>query len=185
MTITARQYEDEKRARQWMNIIEDLTVRDIDSKALELVKEFSEAKGAVPPSSGTAGSVVIVYSSYTPKIVCRPMYVTDVILQPGEKITGVHPGDAVRRTFVPGRSGSNDNEQLHVLIKPLMADISTNLVINTDRRTYQLDLMAQAAKFMPLSRSSILPTRSKRGIRSLPTGKRITKAILPSPPATL
>jgi type IV secretion system protein VirB9 len=30
-----------------------------------------------------------------------------------------------------------------------MADISTNLVINTDRRTYQLDLMAQAANFMP------------------------------------
>ncbi|GHV56329.1 hypothetical protein FACS1894216_20130 [Synergistales bacterium] len=147
--ITARQYEDEKRARRWTNIVEDLTVRDIDSKALELVKEFSEAKGAVPPSSGAAGSVVIVYSNYTPKIVCRPMYVTDVILQPGEKITGVHPGDAVRRTFVPGRSGSNDNEQLHVLIKPLMADISTNLVINTDRRTYQLDLMAQAAKFMP------------------------------------
>ncbi|GHV57343.1 hypothetical protein FACS1894216_21840 [Synergistales bacterium] len=147
--ITARQYEDEKRARRWTNIVENLTVRDIDSKALELVKEFSEAKGAVPPSSGAAGSVVIVYSSYTLKIVCRPMYVTDVILQPGEKITGVHPGDAVRRTFVPGRSGNGEGEQLHVLIKPLMADISTNLVINTDRRTYQLDLMAQSAKFMP------------------------------------
>jgi hypothetical protein len=99
--ITARQYEEEKRARQWTDIVEDLNVRDIDKKALELVREFSEARGAVPPTSGSAGSVVIVYSSYTPKIVCRPMYVTDVMLQPGEKITGVHPGDAVRWTFVP------------------------------------------------------------------------------------
>jgi type IV secretion system protein VirB9 len=50
---------------------------------------------------------------------------------------------------VPGKSGSGDAEQLHVLIKPLMVDISTNLVINTDRRTYQLDLVASATNFMP------------------------------------
>ena len=63
--ITAREYEEEQRARQWANIIEDLTLREIDSKALELVKEFGEAKEAVPPVTGVAGSVVIAYSSYT------------------------------------------------------------------------------------------------------------------------
>jgi type IV secretion system protein VirB9 len=36
-----------------------------------------------------------------------------------------------------------------VLIKPLMADISTNVIVNTDRRTYQLDLMSSAKDFMP------------------------------------
>jgi type IV secretion system protein VirB9 len=147
--ITEREYEEEQRARQWANVIEDLTLREIDNKALELVKEFGEAKGAVPPATGVAGSVVIAYSSYTPKIVCRPMYVTDIILQPGEIVTGVHPGDAVRWTFSPSRSGPADNEQTHVLIKPLMADISTNVIINTDRRTYQLDLMSSSTNFMP------------------------------------
>ena len=133
--ITEREYEEEQNARKWANITEDLTLRQIDERALELVKEFSLAKGAVPPVTGVAGSVVIAWGSYTPKIVCRPMYVTDVILQPGERVTGVHPGDSVRWTFTPGKSGAGEAEQVHVLIKPLMADISTNIVINTDRRS--------------------------------------------------
>jgi type IV secretion system protein VirB9 len=147
--ITEREYEEEQRARQWADIVEDLRLRKIDERALELVREFGEAKNAVPPITGVAGSVVIAWSSYTPKIVCRPMYVTDVILQPGENVTGVHPGDPVRWTFVPSSSGAGEGAQTHVLIKPLAPDISTNLIINTDRRTYQLDLMSSAADFMP------------------------------------
>jgi type IV secretion system protein VirB9 len=147
--ITEREYEEERRARRWTEIVEDLTLREIDNKALELVKEFGEARDAVPPITGVAGSVVLRYSSYIPKIVCRPMYVTDVILQQGEVVTGVHPGDAVRWAFVPSKSGTGDAKQIHVLIKPLAADISTNVVINTDRRTYLLDLMSSAKDFMP------------------------------------
>ncbi|GHS90642.1 hypothetical protein AGMMS49957_17090 [Synergistales bacterium] len=147
--ITEREYEEEQLAHQWANIVEDLSLRDIDEKTLELVRKFGEAKGAVPPMAGSSGSVVITYSSYTPRIVCRPMYVTDIMLQPGELVTGVHPGDPVRWTFTPSRSGSGVTEQTHVLIKPLIADISTNLIINTDRRTYQLDLMSSPTDFIP------------------------------------
>jgi hypothetical protein len=43
--ITEREHEEERRARQWANVFEDLTLREIDNKALELVKEFSEAQG--------------------------------------------------------------------------------------------------------------------------------------------
>jgi type IV secretion system protein VirB9 len=147
--ITEREYEEEQRARQWAEIVEDLTLRKIDEKALDLVREFGEAKNAVPPITGVAGSVVIAWSSYTPKVVCRPMYVTDIILQPGETVTGVHPGDPIRWTFVPSTSGVGENAQTHVLIKPLAADISTNLIVNTDRRTYQLDLVSSARDFIP------------------------------------
>lgn len=147
--ITEREYREELQARRWTNIIEDLALRKIDEKALELVKEYGEAKNAVPPMTGDVGTLVLSYSSYIPKIICRPMYVTDVILQPGEVVTGVHPGDPVRWTFVPGQSGTGSTEQVHVLIKPLMADISTNLVINTDRRTYILDLVSSATKHFP------------------------------------
>ena len=95
-----------------------------------------------------AGTVVFAFGSYTPKILCRPMRVTDVILEPGEVVTGVFPGDTARWTFVPGRSGSGENERLHVMIKPLMADISTNLVVTTDRRTYNVDLVSVPERFM-------------------------------------
>lgn len=147
--IGKRQYDEEQRARIWADVVEDLTVRDIDRRALELVKEFGEAKSAVPPTTGSAGTVVVTYSSYTPKIVCRPMYVTDIMLQPGESVTGVHPGDPVRWQFVPSQSGTGDGVQVHVLVKPLMADISTNLIVNADRRTYQLELMSSATNFIP------------------------------------
>lgn len=147
--ITAAEYREEQRARKWLDVEEDVKLREIDKRALSLVKEFSEAKGAVPPSLGQSGAVVVTYSSYIPKVVCRPMYVTDIILQPGEVVTGVHPGDAVRWQFVPSRSGSGDAEQIHVLVKPLMADISTNLIVNTDRRTYNFDLVANAKNYMP------------------------------------
>jgi type IV secretion system protein VirB9 len=169
--ITAREYEEEQRARRWADLVEDLTLREIDEHALELVKKYDEANGTVPPVIGVSGSVVVAYSSYTPKIVCRPMFVTDVILQPGETVTGVHPGDSVRWTFVPSRSGAGDTEQTHVLIKPLMADISTNIVVNTDRRTYQLGLMSSAKDFMP-SVSFSYPDDSAKAWDAFIAGKK-------------
>lgn len=147
--ITRFEYEEERRARRWTNIVEDLTLREIDEKALELVREFGEARNAVPPMIGSTGTLVLAHSTYIPRIVSRPMHVTSIILQPGEIVTGVHPGDPVRWSFVPSVSGSGANEQMHVLIKPLMPDISTNLIINTDRRTYHLDLVASATHHIP------------------------------------
>ena len=147
--ITTREYLEEQRARRWLNIKEDLELRRIDEEALKLVREFHSGKHGTPPTLGQTGAVVFTYQNYIPKVVCRPMRVTDIILQPGEIVTGVFPGDTARWTFVPGKSGSTGNEQIHVLIKPLMADISTNLVINTDRRTYNIDLLSSASEFMP------------------------------------
>jgi type IV secretion system protein VirB9 len=147
--ITAREYLEEQRARKWLDIKEDLTLRRIDDAAMKLVREFSSGKHGVPPTLGQTGAIVFTYQSYIPKVMCRPMRVTDIILQPGEIVTGVFPGDTARWTFVPGRSGPSGNEQIHVLVKPLMADISTNLVINTDRRTYNIDLMSSSKEFMP------------------------------------
>jgi type IV secretion system protein VirB9 len=169
--ISEREYEEERRARRWSDLVEDLSLRAIDEKALALVKEYGRAKSAVPPITGVSGSVVITWSSYTPKVVCRPMYVTDIILQAGEAVTGVHPGDPVRWSFVPGKSGAGDAEQVHVLIKPLAADISTNVIINTDRRTYQLDLVSSARNFMP-SVSFAYPDDSKKAWDSFIAEKR-------------
>ena len=147
--ITAREYLEEIRARKWLEIREDLTLRKIDEEAMKLVQEFSSGKNGAPPILGQTGAIVFSYQSYIPKIMCRPMRVTDIILQPGELVTGVFPGDTARWTFVPGKSGPTGSEQIHVLVKPLMADISTNLVVNTDRRTYNIDLMSSSKEFMP------------------------------------
>ena len=144
-----RRLIEEQIARQWTDVKEDLDMREIDKRARELVKEYSAAKHGVPPAMGSNGALVITYSSYTPKIKCRPLRVTDIILQPGEKVTSLHAGDTVRWTFQPGVSGAGEYTTVHVMIKPLMPDISTNLVIHTDRRTYNLDLFSGATEYWP------------------------------------
>lgn len=87
-----------------------------------------------------------LYQVYT-----RPGQVTDIALQEGEKLVGPGPvaaGDTVRWMIGDTLSGSGASQRVHILIKPTRADIATNLVINTDRRTYHLELRANPKVYM-------------------------------------
>jgi type IV secretion system protein VirB9 len=172
--ITEQEYEEEKQAQRWLDVVNDLEIRDIDQKALDLVKEFHGAKNGVAPSLGQTGSVVFAYQTYIPKVLCRPMYVTDIILEPGELVNGVHPGDTARWIFVPGEVGEGANKQISVLVKPLMPDISTNLVIMTTKRRYNINLMSSATEYMP-SVSFTYPADALREWDSFITTKREEK----------
>lgn len=77
--------------------------------------------------------------------------VTDIALQPGESLTGNGPvaaGDTVRWIIGDTESGAGATRQVHILIKPTQDRLSTNLVVNTDRRTYHIELQAQGATYM-------------------------------------
>ena len=87
-----------------------------------------------------------LYQVYT-----MPGQVTDIALQEGEKLVGPGPvaaGDTVRWMIGDTLSGSGDSERVHILVKPTRPDIATNLVINTDRRTYHLELRANPKVYM-------------------------------------
>lgn len=89
------------------------------------------------------GSLYQVYTS--------PGQVTDIALQVGERLVGAGPvaaGDTVRWVIGDTLSGAGANQRVHILVKPTRADISTNLIINTDRRTYHIELRATAATWM-------------------------------------
>ena len=66
--------------------------------------------------------------------------VTDIALEPGEKLVSVSAGDTVRWVVGDTTSGEGKDAQVHILVKPIGADLDTNLVITTDRRTYHLEL---------------------------------------------
>jgi type IV secretion system protein VirB9 len=146
---TPQELQDAQLAQLWMDVQEDLDLREIDRKALSLVREFAGAKNAVPPTPGQNGAVTYNFGDHIPKIVCRMNRVTDISLEAGERVTGVHMGDTVRWQISPAKSGAGETETTHVIVKPLVPDISTNLVVMTDRRTYNLDLVASAAEFIP------------------------------------
>lgn len=67
-------------------------------------------------------------------------------------MTGSGPiaaGDTVRWVVGDTESGSGDTRRVHILVKPTRASIETNLVVNTDRRTYLIELRSRERPYMP------------------------------------
>jgi len=80
-----------------------------------------------------------------------PGQVTDVALQEGEQLVGSGPvaaGDTVRWIIADTESGTAAARKVHILVKPTRPDLITNLVINTDRRTYHLELRSTEKTYM-------------------------------------
>ncbi|MFC5422872.1 P-type conjugative transfer protein TrbG [Bosea eneae] len=85
------------------------------------------------------------------QVYAAPGQVTDIALQPGEQLVGAGPvaaGDTVRWIIGDTTSGSGPNTRVHILVKPVRPDLQTNLVINTDRRTYHLELRSAERTYM-------------------------------------
>jgi P-type conjugative transfer protein TrbG len=88
-----------------------------------------------------------LYQVYT-----APGQITDIALEPGESLTGAGPiaaGDTARWIIGDTESGSGITRRVHVLVKPTRPDITTNLIITTDRRSYMIELRAGANPYMP------------------------------------
>jgi type IV secretion system protein VirB9 len=86
------------------------------------------------------------------QVYAAPGQITDIALEPGENLTGDGPiaaGDTTRWIIGNTQSGSGGTQQVHVLVKPTRPDITTNLVITTDRRTYMIELRADTSPYMP------------------------------------
>lgn len=74
------------------------------------------------------------------RLYAAPEQVTDIALQPGEKLVSVAAGDTVRWVVGNTSSGTGSDKQVHILVKPFAPGLTTNLVIMTDRRSYHLEL---------------------------------------------
>src|SRR5579871_5201277 len=85
------------------------------------------------------------------QVYAAPGEVTDIALQEGEQLVGSGPvaaGDTVRWIIGDTESGPTNAKRVHVLVKPTRPDVVTNLVINTDRRTYHLELRSTEKTYM-------------------------------------
>ena len=85
------------------------------------------------------------------QVYASPGQITDIALQPGESLVGSGPiaaGDTARWIIGDTQSGAGDSQRIHILVKPTRPDLQTNLVINTHRRTYHLELRANPSAYM-------------------------------------
>ena len=84
-------------------------------------------------------------------VVAAPGRVTDIALEPGERLVesnAIAAGDTARWVIGDTVSGEGASRRVHVLVKPTASTLSTNLVINTQRRTYFLELRASNTGFL-------------------------------------
>ncbi|SCB45615.1 type IV secretion system protein VirB9 [Bradyrhizobium shewense] len=112
------------------------------------------------------------------QIYAAPGQITDIALEEGEQLTGSGPiaaGDTVRWVVGDTESGSGDTRRVHILVKPTRASIETNLVVNTDRRTYLIELRSRERPYMP-SVAWYYPETARERSRSV-----ALKPVLPDP----
>lgn len=119
----------------------------------ERVNSANAAARIQPDRSGYINAIQLypyadgsLYQIYT-----APGQVTDIMLQEGEQLAGTGPvaaGDTVRWIIGDTVSGSGAKLRVHILVKPTRPDIATNLIINTDRRTYHVELRATPKTYM-------------------------------------
>lgn len=115
----------------------------IKTSPMKIVSGVKEAKDGV--------QTIFTYdedSMYT--IYCRVNFLTTILLQPGEKVLFMGGGDTARWRRANANTGSRDGEREVVYIKPSSINLKTNLVINTNKRTYQLNLISHKALYNPL-----------------------------------
>lgn len=97
--------------------------------------------------------MVFPFGHSQPVLATVPLRASVIELEPGEVVYGIAAGDTERfayETTYTGRSGDTPV----VLVKPLDFDVTTNLVISTDRRIYHVTLDSPPATSSARQRSS-------------------------------
>lgn len=145
--ISQEELEQKYFEKLYGKVNEKVNPRPIDRKALALSDQWARAKKAPSPILRQDGAICYVYGSSTPRISCRPLRIVDIALQPGETITGTpFIGDSSNWHLTPATSGIGENMTSHILIKPNMPNLVTNMIVHTDRRVYLFELESRSDK---------------------------------------
>jgi len=143
--------------------------------------EMANSAARVEPRKRGYFNAAQIYA-YSPgalyQVYAAPGQITDIALEEGEQLTGSGPiaaGDTVRWVVGDTESGNGDMRRVHILVKPTRASIETNLVVNTDRRTYLIELRSRERPYMP-SVAWYYPETARERSRSV-----ALKPVLPEP----
>lgn len=81
------------------------------------------------------------------EVVATPGHVTTIELERGEQLLTKAAGDTVQWSVGDSHAGSGGDARTLVIVKPLKPGVKTNLVLSTDRRIYQIDLVSTPAVY--------------------------------------
>lgn len=105
--------------------------------------------GVGTPTPGPDGRVLYVFGQGMPVMVCAPLRVCAVELEPGEHLQSQPQiGDSRRWEITPVMSGSGLDQTPLLVVKPIEPGLETDLIIPTDRRTYVVRLISDPTRFV-------------------------------------
>ena len=114
-----------------------VTAGEMEEALGELVREYQR--------TGRAGVLrqsavwVFPFGHTQPVLACAPLRASVVELEEGETVLGVVAGDTERFAIDLTTTGPGGRTPL-VVVKPLAYDVTTNVVVSTDRRVYHVTL---------------------------------------------
>lgn len=125
-------------------VAQDLSGNEVRGTALS--DQWQNGQGVV--TRGPDGQVIFLYGQVQPSVVCAPLQVCDIELQPGEIVRDVLVGDTVRWKVEPATSGAPGAQAVHLIVKPAEAGLDTSMVVTTSRRTYHIQLKSHQSQYM-------------------------------------
>ncbi|RWC00250.1 MAG: P-type conjugative transfer protein TrbG [Mesorhizobium sp.] len=117
-----------------------------EAKGIGISSQWRGTRGLV--TKGADGKVVFLYGEVQPSVVCSPLQVCDIELQPGEVVRDVLVGDTVRWKVEPATSGAAGGQSIHLVVKPSEPGLVTSMVVTTSRRTYHFQLKSHQTQYM-------------------------------------
>lgn len=125
----------------------DATLTRQEEADVAMARKWMDSRNVM--AAGANGAVTHRLGAGMPALVCAPLYVCDISLQPGELVNNVLVGDPVRWNVSPATSGAGANATVHMMVKPSDIGLTTNLIVTTDRRTYSLKLVSRENDYTP------------------------------------
>lgn len=135
------------KARPVLEDVKPVALNATARSALNQGKAWQDAPNR--PIPGADGRVSFTYGNGLPVVVCAPLRLCVIELQPGEKVNKQPQiGDSVRWIVTPDESGTGKNAQTLVVLKPKEAGLDTNLLIATDKRNYYLRIISSTSDYI-------------------------------------
>lgn len=122
---------------------------DKKSKKGLLISEHLTNKDDIS-SIGVNGYVSFQYGQGQPTVICAVNNVCAIKLQDNERISSIKIGSQNEWQVQDVISRENNNLVTSITISPYIENVQTNLLVFTDRRQYNIRLLAHKTKYMPL-----------------------------------
>lgn len=98
-------------------------------------RSFAQARQIYTYASGA------IYELYT-----NPNFISTILLEPGETLNDIAAGDTSRWMVTEAQAEAEVDGRTIVLVKPQAANLRTNIVLVTSRRTYTIEAVAQSGQ---------------------------------------